>query len=89
MKVPSPAPYAMPYPHRNQMIVANEISSKFFNKMLDAFLDLTVPISSIANPACMNMTKKVETMIQTVSVSPSSLVNLSVRAAIANSSAEL
>lgn len=58
------------------------MSSRFLSRMLDAFLDLTVPISNIANPACMNMTRKVDIMIQTVSVSAS-------RIAILSSSAEM
>lgn len=46
------------------------MSSKFLTRIFCAFLDLTVPISSIANPACINMTKNADSMIQIVSVSP-------------------
>jgi len=51
------------------MMVAIVMSRRFLTRIFWAFLDLTVPISSIANPACINITKNAENIIHIVSVS--------------------
>lgn len=66
---PVPSPYAMPYPMNYHINAAKKMSSIFLIKMFLEFLARTVPISSIANPVCIKITRYVQIRTQRVSTS--------------------
>jgi len=57
----------MPYPIKYHNKAAKKISSMFLMRMFFVFLALTLPISSIAKPVCMNITRYVHINIHMVS----------------------
>ena len=54
--ITSVVPYAIPQPKAQNINAPTEKSIRFFMMMLAAFLALVKPASTMANPACMNIT---------------------------------
>src|SRR3989304_2128790 len=54
----SPLEYIMAYPTAQNRTAPKLKSRRFFTIMLQAFLALVKPVSTIANPACMKNTRK-------------------------------
>ena len=58
---PSGIPYARLYPNNQNIIPAIENNPIFFAQITDTLLEVTIPDSSMANPAAINITKNPQT----------------------------
>jgi len=61
-------PNMIPKPTNQNAIEPRLKSIRFFIKMLQAFLALVKPVSTIANPACIKNTRKAAINVQIVSI---------------------
>ena len=70
---PSGIPYAKLYPNSQNIIPAIENNPIFFAQITDTLLDVTIPDSSIAKPAAINITRNPHTKNKNVlNINPTS-----------------